>query len=743
MSEQRTGALSIERRDDGVAVVTMDVPGEPVNTLKADFAAEFERAFAELEGDDGVRAVVFTSGKDEGFVAGADIEMLDDAETASEAAELSRTGQRAMDRIAGFRAPVVAAIHGACLGGGLELALACRERVASDDRKTKLGLPEVQLGLLPGAGGTQRLPALIGAAQALDLMLTGKQVPAKKAYRMGLVDEVVPGAIAVDVAIERAKRLADDPRPRPGVMERLKDYLSKDHLEELGLERNPLGRKVLFDKARDGVLGKTHGNYPAPERILAVVRTGLEKGREAGLAAEAEAFGELVVSPEAKQLMGIYFATQALKKDRGTDAPAEPRPVAKVAMLGAGLMGSGISYVTAAIAGKRVRLKDKDHEGVGRGLKAVRELFTERVKRKRLTRREAEQQLARVSGTTTYAGFRDVDVVIEAVFEDLDLKHRIVREVEEAAGPEAIFASNTSSLPIGEIAAASERPEQVIGMHYFSPVHKMPLLEIITHERTAPWVTATCVALGKAQGKTVIVVRDGPGFYTSRILAPYMNEAAYTLAEGVPVEAIDRALVDFGYPVGPIVLLDEVGIDVGHKVGEIMRDAFGERMAPPEGQERLIEDGRLGRKNGRGFYLYEGEGKRSKQKKVDPSVYEVLGVEPKKELPAEEVAWRCTLQMVNEAARCFEEGILRSARDGDIGAIFGLGFPPFRGGPFRFVDAEGPAAIVERLRALEKTHGARFAPAELLVRMAEQGQTFYGEAGAEEVSPGQAASATA
>jgi 3-hydroxyacyl-CoA dehydrogenase/enoyl-CoA hydratase/3-hydroxybutyryl-CoA epimerase len=712
-------ALRIDRRGD-VAILIMDVPGESMNTLKEDFTQEFAEAFAHLEKDASVKAVVFASGKKDSFIAGANIDMLDACKSAADAEKLSRDGQRAMDRIADFSKPVVAAIHGACLGGGLEVALACHARVASDSHKTKLGLPECQLGLLPGAGGTQRLPALIGVQAALDLLLTGKQVDGKKAKKLGFVDEVVPAAILLDVAVKHAEKLAKEGhlKKAPSFFEQLGD---KEALAELALAHNPLGRKVLFDQARKALHKKTRGNYPAQDRILDVVKAGLEKGLEGGLDAEAKAFGELVMSPESKALRSIFFATQALKKDNGTNDPdAKPRTVTHVGMLGAGLMGAGIAYVTTAQAKTPVRLKDRDAKGILAGLKYVREIVDERVKKKRMNRMDADQLMTLTTGTTDYSGFSACEVVVEAVFEDLALKQTMVRDVEKA-NPNAIFASNTSSIPIAKIAEASAHPENVLGMHYFSPVHKMPLLEIVVTPKTSNEATATCVELGKKQGKTVIVVNDGPGFYTTRILAPLMNEAAHLLAEGVAIEKIDRSMLDFGFPVGPIKLTDEVGIDVGAKVGKVMLEAFGDRMAAPKGMEKLIADDRKGRKNGKGFYLYGGD-----KKGVDESVYTVLGVKPDNtSVSADDVAWRCTLQMVNEAALCFQEGILRSARDGDIGAIFGLGFPPFRGGPFRFVDTVGAKEIVRRLRHYEQTVGKRFAPAPLLVAMAEKGLGFH------------------
>jgi 3-hydroxyacyl-CoA dehydrogenase/enoyl-CoA hydratase/3-hydroxybutyryl-CoA epimerase len=385
-------------------------------------------------------------------------------------------------------------------------------------------------------------------------------------------------------------------------------------------------------------------------------------------------------------------------------------------------MGGGIAYVSIQ-ADVAVRLKDRDDEGVARGLRYVREILEERTKRRSITPIERDLTFARLSGTTDYSGFRTADVVIEAVFEDLALKHAVLREVEAVTRQDCIFASNTSSIPISKIAEASSRPETVVGMHYFSPVHKMPLLEIIRTDKAEPWAIATAVALGKKQGKTCIVVRDGVGFYTSRILAPYMNEAAYLLSEGVPVEAIDEALVDWGWPVGAMQLLDEVGIDVGAHVARIMHEAFGDRMVPPAVMAKLGTDDRKGRKNGRGFYVYDG--KKKGRRPVDESVYRALGLEPKARIPAEEIQMRCSLQMVNEALRCFGEGILRTPRDGDIGAVFGLGFPPFRGGPFRYVDSLGPAEVLRRLQGYCDRFGPRWTPAEPLVEMARTGARFY------------------
>ena len=719
-------ALSIEVRDDGIAIVTMNVPRAAQNTLKAEFNGEFEQILETIEGSDAIRGVVFASGKPDSFIAGADIKMLAKIRTADEASDLSASAQSGFARLARVPVPVVAAIHGPCLGGGLELALACTSRVCSDDSSTQLGLPECQLGLLPGAGGTQRLPRLIGIQPALDMMLTGRKHRPKRAKKLGLVDEVVPAPILLDAAIARASRLAERPERAKTALVKFGDDLallgSSKGAQELALEKNPLGRRVLFQQARKTLLKTTKGNYPAQERIIDCVEVGFEEGIEAGYAAESTHFGALVVSLEAESLIGVFDAMTALKKDSGvSDRSVKPRPVRAVSMLGAGLMGAGIAYVTVEKADIDVRLKDRDHDGISRGLGQVNAIYRKSVKRRRMSKEDAIRQMNRITGTTDYSGISRCDVVIEAVPEVLELKHTVLRDVESHTPDTTIFASNTSSIPIADIAEASSRPETVIGMHYFSPVEKMPLLEIIITPKTADWVVATAVELGKAQGKTVIVVNDGPGFYTSRILAPYMNEAAHLVSEGVPVDRIDRALTKWGYPVGPMTLLDEVGVDVAAKVGPLMVEAFGARMEPPGTTDVLIEDGRLGRKAKKGFYVYDGK----KKKRVDESVYALLGVEPTNEMDPVLIAERCALLMVNEAARCFEEGIVRSARDGDIGAIFGLGFPPFRGGPFRYVDQIGAAEVVKRLGHFREQHGLRFEPAQILVDMARRGKKFH------------------
>jgi 3-hydroxyacyl-CoA dehydrogenase/enoyl-CoA hydratase/3-hydroxybutyryl-CoA epimerase len=720
--------LRFDVDSDGVATILLDKAGEDFNSLSPELATDLFAAVEHVESNEDIKALVIGSAKKDNFLSGADIrwlQSLDDADTAMEMLAAAHEGYMRLEKLATEKGkPVVAAIHGPCLGGGTELALACSIRIASnDERKTQLGQPEIQLGLIPGAGGTQRLPRLVGVAAGLDLILTGRSVRPRRALKMGLIDEVCPKETLLDVARRRALEAVGAPTEKDrtsGTIGRIRSFLAPTHLQQLALEENPVGRRVLFSKAEEKMLAQTKGNYPAPPAALRAVKAGVEHGLDVGYETELREFKDLVVSPEAKALMSVFFASQALKKDRGIESDAAPVPVRKTAVLGGGLMGGGIAAVNATVAKTPTRIKEIDEAGVGRGLAYVSKVIDKRVKRRRLKPRDAAKLRHLVTGTISWTGFGNVDLVIEAVFEDLDLKRNMVKQVEDVTGSNTIFASNTSSIPITLIAEGAQRPENIVGMHYFSPVEKMPLLEVIVTEETADWVTATAVAFGKAQGKTVIVVNDGTGFYTSRIIAPYVNEVGWLLEEGVRVDDIDGAMVDWGFPVGPVQLTDEVGIDVGAKVGKMMRQAFGDRMAAPAGFEKLIVDGRKGRKNGKGFYVYEN----GERKGVDESVYQVLATPPRVSMARTEIQDRLGLQMINEAARCLEEGILRSARDGDIGAIFGIGFPPFTGGPFMYVDRIGAGVVVDKLERLAATHGDRYQPAAILRDHAATGKLF-------------------
>jgi 3-hydroxyacyl-CoA dehydrogenase / enoyl-CoA hydratase / 3-hydroxybutyryl-CoA epimerase len=699
--------------EDGIAVVTFDLPGEPVNKLSDAVKVEFEALLIRIRDDEAIRAAVLISGKPDSFIAGADIEEFTALTTESAAERLSFEGQEMVNRVETLSKPVVAAIHGACLGAGLELALACHYRVATDHPKTQLGLPEVQLGLIPGAGGCQRLPRLIGARAALDMILTGKSERGAKALRLGLVDELVPPSILRATGFAAAGRLVRDRLPR---------RTPKTGLQGMLLDRTATGRRLVYRAAEKQVLAKSGGHYPAPLRALEAVRIGLEEGITAGLAAEHRAFGELAVGDVSRKLVQVFFATTALKKDDGIPpGAAAPRQIRRLGVVGAGFMGAGIAGTAVANVEVDTRLKDADLARVGKGLHSATGILAERLKRRRLTRPQFERLSALVSGSDDYSGFGRADLVIEAVFEDLDLKRRVLAEVEAVVRPETIFASNTSTIPIRDIAAQATRPERVLGMHFFSPVEKMPLLEVIPTDDTALEAIVTAVRFGRRMGKTVIVVADHPGFWVNRILSPYLNEAAILLSEGVPVEVIDRVMTTWGFPVGPIALLDEVGLDVAQKAGGVMHAAFGDRLQPPETLARLLANGRLGRKNGCGFYRYHDGHKAG----VDDTVYGLLGVRPVEDADAGVVERRLVHAMLNEAAMALDEGAVRSPRDGDVGALFGIGFPAFRGGPLRTIDDFTATRVLEVLRDLEDVHGTRFAPAVSLVEAATHGTRYY------------------
>ncbi|GAA0853578.1 fatty acid oxidation complex subunit alpha FadJ [Aliiglaciecola litoralis] len=706
---EATSAFTLQERENGIAILTIDVPGESMNTLKIEFSEQISVMLDQIESNNNIKGVVVVSGKDNSFVAGADISMLASCETAEDAQAISQGGQEIFQRIEDMQAHFVAAIHGPALGGGLELALACHSRVCSDDSKTQLGLPEVQLGLLPGSGGTQRLPRLIGVQKAMKMMLTGAPVRAKQALKYGIVDDMVPQSILLDVAIELAQK------SKPAKKQPKLDLMGKF------LEKTPFGRSTLFNQARKQTLAKTKGNYPAPELIIDCIESGISKGIEHGMRVEATNFGQLVMSAESEQLRNIFFATTEMKKETGVSG-VEPAKLHKIGVLGGGLMGGGIAFVTATKAGLPARIKDIRPEGIANAMKYSYDLLNKKVKRRFIRKSEMQKQMSLLTGSVDYSGFGDADVVIEAVFEDLTLKQNMVNDVETHCNENTIFASNTSSIPIGQIADKAKRPEQVIGLHYFSPVDKMPLAEVIAHDKTSDLTISTTVDLARKQGKTPIVVKDGAGFYVNRILAPYMNEAANVLLAGEPIEHIDNALVKFGFPVGPVKLLDEVGIDVGTKIIPILMAQFGDRFKSADAFDKVLADDRKGKKNKRGFYAYTGK---KPGKEVDESVYELLGITPAKGLSGNEIAERCVLMMLNEAAMCLDEDVIRSPRDGDIGAIFGIGFPPFLGGPFRYMDKLGAQHVVDRLNHYASQFGDKFTPAQRLLDMAKNKQTFY------------------
>jgi len=736
MAKSKTNERAVRLEvKDSIGVITFDIPDAKVNTLSEASANDLMEAFDTASSDGNVTAIVLISGKSDNFIAGADIEMLKACTSKNEIQSLSRGMQEQLMNLEQSDKPVVAAIHGACLGGGLEVALACHYRIATDHAKTVLALPEVMLGLLPGGGGTQRLPELVGLQDALDMMLTGKNIRPHKAKKMGLVDAVTePFGLEVS-AISAAKRLAAG---------ELKRKVHEKSQKDKALEDTGAGRALVFKQARSMIMAKTMGLYPAPLAILDVVEEGQNKGLDKGYALESERFGELGMTQEAESLMSLFFGQTALKKNR---FDASGIDVKTVGVLGAGLMGAGIGLVSVQ-KGHRILLKDISLDGVARGKKQIFKELDKKARRKAMTTFERDRLMSQVIGKTDYAGFKAADLVIEAVFEDLKLKHRVVKEVEAATRDDCILATNTSALEISKIAEASSRPENIVGMHYFSPVHKMPLLEVITTDKTTKKAASVAVEVGLKQGKTVIVVKDGPGFYTTRILAPFLDEAAFIALEGMDLHDFDKAMKKFGFPVGPITLLDEVGLDVAHHVsvdmGHFFEARWGERDA--SALAAMVKAGYLGRKAGKGFFDYEAADDdgaidslkkfvkkaagKSEGKPINPGALEIFAAHAdvesgSKKFDLTEVQNRMALRMVNEAILCLEDGILSSPVDGDIGAVFGLGFPPMRGGPFRYVDTVGASRIVGQMEDLASRYDKRFAPCELLIEHAKKGKRFH------------------
>jgi 3-hydroxyacyl-CoA dehydrogenase/enoyl-CoA hydratase/3-hydroxybutyryl-CoA epimerase len=660
-----------------------------------------------------VRVAVVHSGKPDSCIAGADVDAIASVEDPAEAERKIRRGQEIFTSVERLPIPTVAAIHGVCVGGGVELALACRHRVLSDSPKTRIGLPEVQLGILPAWGGTTRLPRLVGLPAALDLLLTGKVVDARRALRIGFAGEVLPAEQFFERVAAFALRAVDLPpgasRPPRGLIDRLRDHTRP-------------GRLAVLAAARKRVLATTGGHYPAPLEILRILRKHLGGSVAKSLEAEAHAAAGLLVGAVAKNLIHVFHLREAARKGTGVaDARARATEVRTVGVLGAGVMGGGIAQL-AADHGIRVRMKDIRHDAVTSGLRHARSVFDKAVERHKLSAREASQRMELIAGGLDYAGFGAADIVVEAVIERLDVKRAVLAETEAEVSERCVLATNTSALSVDAMAEALGRPHRFCGLHFFNPVHRMPLVEVVRGAATSDATVATVYALALRLDKVPVVVTDGPGFLVNRILAPYLNEAGWLLAEGVAVEAIDGAALSFGMPMGPLRLIDEVGIDVSTHAGTAMHAALGDRIEPAPPLVALGGSGRLGRKGGRGFYFYED----GEERGVDPGVYEHLGSPGARTRMAPEVIRRrLVLPMINEAARVLAEGLVGTAGEVDLAMIMGTGFPPFRGGLLRFADALHTRGVVGRMRTLAVDLGGRFAPAEPLLELARDDRGFY------------------
>ncbi len=717
--------------DDGLATLVFDHPGHSVNLFDRPALEQFDALLDELAGRTDIRCLVLLSAKPGSFCHGTDIALLRAVTEPEQGAAGARAGQRLFQAWEDLPFPTLAAIRSTCMGGGTELALACSARLLSDSNDLRIGLPEVRLGLVPAWGGCVRLPRRIGIRDALDVILTGRGLTSTKALQLGLADAVVPDASFLHHARDFGTRLQHGEGP-----------VREEHqLRELLLEKNPLSRRIVFDQARKKTLGKTHRSYAAPLRAIEVVQVGIEKGADAGFDAEVRAAAELLTDSVTQNQIHVYQLTQVSRRRRraearqGQPAAATGVSVERLGVVGAGVMGGAIALLAAEKGGIPVRLHDQDPRALARGLRRAGQRLYNKQQRRRLSAEQSRTILGRIQPCLDWSGFRHTQLVVEAIVESLNEKQQVLAQLAQRVPETTVLASNTSSLSIDHLAEGLAvqqlHPERVVGLHFFNPVARMPLVEVIAGSHTNETTLATVSAFVEGLGKTPILVRDSPGFLVNRLLTFYLLEALWLLAEGRTLDELDALMVDWGMPVGPFALLDEIGIDIAIEVAAILADTFGSRLPMPRAdwQAALIDAGRLGSKAQLGFYRYEN-GQRCG---IDTEVYSLLGLpgggrgdrdERGESSDRQQLVDRMVMPMVNEAARCLQEGVVSQAADIDLALILGAGFPAFRGGLCRWVDQLGCGELARQMERLSTACGDRFLPSQALLDIAARGG-FY------------------
>lgn len=703
--------------EQGIVELKFDLQGESVNKFNHLALTELGEAVAAIAADSNVRGVMLTSGK-EVFVVGADITEFTDMFALPEEQLIEGVMQvnRTFSAFEDLEVPTVAVINGIALGGGFEISLAADFRVLAE--KAKIGLPEVKLGIYPGWGGTVRLPRLVGADNAIEWIAAGKEARAEEALKVGAVDAVVAVDKLRDAALDLLKRAA------AGEL----DYKAKRQVKLEKLKLNPMEQMMCFESAKGYVAGKAGPNYPAPVEAIKSMQKAANMGRDKALEVEAKGFAKMAKTPQAANLIGLFLNDQALKRQARQYSKIAGK-VDKAAVLGAGIMGGGIAY-QSALKGTPILMKDVREEGIQLGLNEAAKLLAKRVERKRMTVPQMAEALNGIRPTLSYGDFGEVDIVVEAVVENPKVKQIVLAEVEGHVGENTILASNTSTISINHLAKALKRPQNFVGMHFFNPVHMMPLVEVIRGEHSSDEAVATTVAYAQKMGKNPIVVNDCPGFLVNRVLFPYFGGFAKLISAGVDFTRADKIMERFGWPMGPAYLLDVVGMDTAFHARDVMAEGFPDRMK--EDTETCIDvlykAERFGQKNGKGFYAYETDKKGKPKKVVDASVAEILApvVHEQRELSDEDIINYMMIPLCMETVRCLEDGIVATAAEADMGLIYGIGFPPFRGGALRYIDSIGVAAFVELADQYAEQLGAMYRPTDKLREMAKNGQTFFG-----------------